>query len=193
MAEAWYYVADGEQRGPVSSTELHRMAGAGLLERDQLVWREGMAGWAAAATLEGLFDRTPAAPSLPHRTPPPRHASPGSVPPTPVPPASAAVADEVHRIRTVVLIAGVFNVLVAFVWASTCFASLLAVPLLVLSVFEFSLYAKGDRLPPRAIADRGNTYGVWEVVIGVLCVNPATLVCGILALVFSSRLKDRLA
>lgn len=68
----WYYARDNKQMGPVSSVELKRLATAGSIAPDDLVWREGMTEWAAARNVRGLFDEeggagqgapTPAAPS----------------------------------------------------------------------------------------------------------------------------------
>lgn len=54
--QQWYY-AEGQARvGPVTREQLGRMARTGDLSRGQLVWGEGMADWAPAATIPGLFD-----------------------------------------------------------------------------------------------------------------------------------------
>lgn len=41
----WYYAEAGEQRGPVTDTELSDLAKAGAIRDATLVWREGMASW----------------------------------------------------------------------------------------------------------------------------------------------------
>ena len=49
---------NGAQAGPFDMATLHQMAGAGTLSGTTLVWRQGMAGWLAAASvaeLAGLF------------------------------------------------------------------------------------------------------------------------------------------
>lgn len=51
----WMYFVDGQQHGPVSSQELRQLAAAGKLSPTDLVWREGLADWAPAAKLKGLF------------------------------------------------------------------------------------------------------------------------------------------
>jgi hypothetical protein len=52
----WYYARDNKQMGPVSSIELKRLADAGDLEPNDLVWREGMTEWSSARNVRGLFE-----------------------------------------------------------------------------------------------------------------------------------------
>jgi hypothetical protein len=59
----WWYARGDEQFGPVSAAELRRLASTGALSPGDLVWREGLAEWAPAARLKGLFPETPAAPA----------------------------------------------------------------------------------------------------------------------------------
>jgi TM2 domain-containing membrane protein YozV len=51
----WYYAQNNERRGPVSFARLKAMAADGWLNRDDLVWRQGMANWVPARDAEGLF------------------------------------------------------------------------------------------------------------------------------------------
>lgn len=51
----WHYSrSDDHQAGPVSATELNRLAEAGELRSDDLVWKEGMAEWVPASRIKGL-------------------------------------------------------------------------------------------------------------------------------------------
>jgi hypothetical protein len=52
----WYYARDNKQMGPVSAAELLRLATAGQLGPDDLVWHEGLTEWASARNVRGLFD-----------------------------------------------------------------------------------------------------------------------------------------
>jgi hypothetical protein len=62
MAEIqWWYARGDEQLGPVSAAELRRLAATAALSPNDLVWREGMAEWAPAVRVKGLFPE-PAAP-----------------------------------------------------------------------------------------------------------------------------------
>jgi hypothetical protein len=64
----WYYARGNKQMGPVSSTELKRLATADELSPDDLVWREGLAEWAPARSVRGLFDEEPK-PNSPEQSP----------------------------------------------------------------------------------------------------------------------------
>jgi len=57
--QSWYYHHDGAQNGPVSFEELQELAASGTLGIEDLVWQQGMAGWAAAGTIENLFPASP--------------------------------------------------------------------------------------------------------------------------------------
>ena len=52
----WYYARGNKQLGPVSSVDLKRMAAAGEIHAEDLVWREGMAEWTPARNVRGLFE-----------------------------------------------------------------------------------------------------------------------------------------
>ena len=41
----WFYVENGQQRGPVSDADLANLTRTGVIQPDTLVWREGMADW----------------------------------------------------------------------------------------------------------------------------------------------------
>jgi uncharacterized RDD family membrane protein YckC len=41
----WYYVDGGQRAGPVAETEFDRLIGAGKIQPETLVWRDGMANW----------------------------------------------------------------------------------------------------------------------------------------------------
>jgi uncharacterized RDD family membrane protein YckC len=42
---SWYYAEAGQQKGPVSESELDGLYSAGTIKPDTLVWKEGMADW----------------------------------------------------------------------------------------------------------------------------------------------------
>jgi len=70
VSQEWYYAVDGDRQGPVSAAELKKLADAGNLKAGDLVWKEGMADWAPAKSIKGLFNAAaPAAPApAPART-----------------------------------------------------------------------------------------------------------------------------
>ncbi len=51
---AWYYVENGQQQGPVTKEQLQSRADRQLLRPDDLVWAEGMAAWQPARSVTGL-------------------------------------------------------------------------------------------------------------------------------------------
>ncbi len=58
-----YFIAlNGQQQGPFELSQLQQMVSSGQINRDTLVWKEGMAAWAAAGSLTdlaALFSNTP--------------------------------------------------------------------------------------------------------------------------------------
>lgn len=82
----WYYAHDGEQKGPVPVSELHRLAANGEFDPvNDLVWREGMSDWKPAGTVPELAPPKPAAAA------PAEGGAPGSAPePAPYTPPAAA-------------------------------------------------------------------------------------------------------
>jgi hypothetical protein len=58
----WYYARGDRRLGPVPVNELKRLAAGGDLRPEDLVWRDGMADWAFARNVKGLFGDVPAPP-----------------------------------------------------------------------------------------------------------------------------------
>ncbi|MGD1277057.1 MAG: GYF domain-containing protein [Tepidisphaeraceae bacterium] len=76
MAEEWFYSQNGQQGGPVDFGALQRMAAAGQLHPSDLIWKQGMANWAAASSVGGIFAAPPPPPP-----PPLAYAGQGTYPP----------------------------------------------------------------------------------------------------------------
>jgi hypothetical protein len=56
MPTEWFYTVNGQQApAPATAAQLKQMAAAGQLQPTDLVWQEGMANWAPASTIKGLF------------------------------------------------------------------------------------------------------------------------------------------
>jgi len=55
MPVSWYYAVDGEKVGPVDAAELRQLAVAGILQPDDMVWREGLPAWVPAEQVNGLL------------------------------------------------------------------------------------------------------------------------------------------
>ncbi len=66
MSEKWYYVENGERRGPVEQDEIISLHQAGKLTDQDYVWKKGFENWAKISDVEEL-----AAPSIPGGLPDP--------------------------------------------------------------------------------------------------------------------------
>jgi hypothetical protein len=53
MADEWYYAKGGNRIGPASTERLRQLAGSGQVQPTDLVWKSGMAGWAAGRQSTG--------------------------------------------------------------------------------------------------------------------------------------------
>jgi uncharacterized membrane protein len=62
----WHYMKNGAQTGPVTTDELRSLLASAALGGETLVWREGLANWAAARTMPEFADAIPkVAPAAP--------------------------------------------------------------------------------------------------------------------------------
>lgn len=59
MAEKapWYYVENNERKGPISLSELKKLASEGVVGEQTLVWKEGMQDWVKAEAVKGLISK----------------------------------------------------------------------------------------------------------------------------------------
>lgn len=64
MGDEWFYLRGGEPVGPVNASELRVLARKGLLDRGDLIWKDGLVDWVAAGRLKGLFGGPPPAPKV---------------------------------------------------------------------------------------------------------------------------------
>src|SRR2546428_4847826 len=49
----WYYMDNGERKGPVDDNEFGRLANIGQMTADTLVWREGLSDWQPYQAVSG--------------------------------------------------------------------------------------------------------------------------------------------
>jgi TM2 domain-containing membrane protein YozV len=68
VTQEWYYSVDGGREGPVAAAELKKLADAGSLKPDDLVWKDGMSDWAPAKSIKGLFAAASAAAAGPSKS-----------------------------------------------------------------------------------------------------------------------------
>jgi hypothetical protein len=67
----WWYISDGERKGPVSDDDLRRVLTSGKIASTALVWKDGMQSWQPAAQVEALRATLV---SLPPEVPPDQNA-----------------------------------------------------------------------------------------------------------------------
>jgi hypothetical protein len=60
----WFYAIDGQQRGPVTETQLDELLSTGTINRKTLLWRSGMPGWQALEIARPTADLPPAPPVI---------------------------------------------------------------------------------------------------------------------------------
>jgi hypothetical protein len=75
MSDAWYYVENNAQAGPVALEQLRNFLLSPGGGKDVLVWRKGLNDWRAAGEmpeLAGFFEGPPPIPPRPCRCPPRR-------------------------------------------------------------------------------------------------------------------------
>jgi len=58
----WYVAKNDQTLGPLEQDAMIRDARAGIVSKDTLVWREGLAGWVAAGSQPELWPATPPPP-----------------------------------------------------------------------------------------------------------------------------------
>ena len=96
-----------------------------------------------------------------------------------------------NGIRVPLLISAIFNIIVGLIWFVTIFGIVIAVPLWILTAFQFSAYSRIGRIPPKHNALKSmQAYGIIMIVAGLF--NTATLICGILVLVNLGEANRRL-
>lgn len=68
MVTEWHYSKGGQQHGPVTAADLKTLAKSGELLPTDMIWKEGMAEWKPAGSLNKLFP--PTASTAPQKAPP---------------------------------------------------------------------------------------------------------------------------
>lgn len=63
--EQWFFLVGEEQQGPMTLGQIQELAHSGALTPETLVWREGMAEWLPAGSLENFVQWPQAAPAQP--------------------------------------------------------------------------------------------------------------------------------
>lgn len=71
----WWYVSNGERKGPVGNDDLHQLLVSGTLTSSSLVWTQGMREWQSVAQVDQLASSLT---SLPPEIPPGQNGSAGA-------------------------------------------------------------------------------------------------------------------
>ncbi|HVX64364.1 MAG TPA: GYF domain-containing protein [Pirellulales bacterium] len=171
----WFYARGGLQEGPTKFDQLVRLASAGALGADDLVWAAGMANWTPAREIRGLMPDAPPAPASPAKaaaTPAPVNSSPASGAQT----SGLAVASLVLGLLGVaVAVAGVTLMLIGLGLAVLIGCVLASVVASVLAVvFGHSaarqIKQQADRRPGGGMALAGMALGYVILTIGAAIV-----------------------
>lgn len=89
-----------------------------------------------------------------------------------------------------IMVSAVWNFMTAVGWASLlpCFGMLVAVPYVVLAVFEISTFQRAGSTSPRQLYDRCGWLGGFQILLGLT--NALPVVCGIILFVYRDQLLD---
>lgn len=93
-------------------------------------------------------------------------------------------------VRIPLLVSGILNCLAALGWISTCALSFLAIPLIVLAVYEFLTFAKLGESDYRRHAGRVKTLQILEI-CSILLGNLGSMICGIIGLVMGNQEREK--
>ena len=81
MSIAWHYMKNGAQTGPATTDEIKTLITSGAIKADTMVWREGLASWAAANTQPDFAGVVPPPPPPPPPAPAGAAGGPGTFTP----------------------------------------------------------------------------------------------------------------
>jgi DNA-directed RNA polymerase subunit RPC12/RpoP len=90
-------------------------------------------------------------------------------------------------VKIPLLISAISNILVGLIWACTCLGWVLTVPMAILCIFEFSLWAKADSLAIQDLGHRAKNLAIFEIIVGLF--NTPTLICGIIAMINGGKMS----
>jgi transcription elongation factor Elf1 len=99
--------------------------------------------------------------------------------------------DDRRGLYVPVLISAIGNLVVGLLWAATGCGIVLAIPMFVLSIFEFVFYSEADRLAPIDLAGKAGTIGIFEILCGLF--NIVSFVCGIILLINKGKYERALS
>lgn len=96
---------------------------------------------------------------------------------------------DLSSVRVPLLVSGIFNILLALAWISSCFLAFLAIPPIVLAIYEFIMYSKLGTEDPRSLAGRVRVIGILEI-CSILLGGLVQMICGILVVANVGKLEQ---
>ena len=176
-----YYLlkADGDHAGPYTLDQLKSMWASGQVTAATPFWCQGMAAWGSMRDIQHRLNSSRSGPP-PELPTPPFQSGRMMVQP------SYRAGISRNGIKVPVLISAIGNIVFGLAYACTCYGLILTVPMIILCIFEFSLYGEPDDMPPVALVSKARTLGVFEIILGLF--NLISLVCGIIVLINASKL-----
>jgi len=159
----WMIHDNGRQLGPHTLIEMAMLYAGGSISGSAVAWQSGWAQWVP------ILQVIPQS-STPVRVTMPDYHAPASI-------------------KIPLLISAIGNIVVALLWLTTCFGFIFAVPMIVLCVFEFRLYAVADELPLDELTRRSKTLAIYEIIVGLA--NLVSLVCGILLMIHAPNVQRK--
>lgn len=89
---------------------------------------------------------------------------------------------DISGVRIPLLVSGIFNILAAIGWASTCVLAFIAIPFVVLAIFEFMQYGKlGDPAQRPRLTGSTRVIAICEICT-IITGNLPSMICGIIVL-----------
>jgi hypothetical protein len=86
------------------------------------------------------------------------------------------------------LVSAISNIVVGLLWCYTCLGVILAIPMFLLCIYEFALWARADSMSLPALASSAKARGILEIIVGLA--NTPTLICGIIILINAGKLQS---
>ncbi len=87
-----------------------------------------------------------------------------------------------------IIVSSCWNAVTAVTWMVVvpCFGLFIALPYVLLAIYEFSTFQRAESMPPQELHDRCGLLAVLQILLGLTNVIP--VVCGVLLLVYRDRL-----
>lgn len=113
----------------------------------------------------------------------------GPFPPSAPTAHTSSNSQDLSGVRIPILISAILNIVVGLGWMLTLIGIVFAIPLWILSIFEFMAYSKLDgRTGYAPHRSRVSTLAILEI-LTILVGNVGSMICGIISLINGSKLR----